>query len=72
MNFNKKSHIVDLSKAIRITDVRLHDILAQHAERLGELDAEDPAPALLPAYSFMSERVLSVSDLLIETESAGS
>lgn len=33
----KKPHIVDPSKAFRITDVRLNDILVQHAERLGEL-----------------------------------
>ncbi|KAF7342722.1 hypothetical protein MSAN_02030100 [Mycena sanguinolenta] len=42
---------VDLSKAIKITNVRLSDLLAQHADQLNELDAEDPAPAASPAYS---------------------
>ncbi|KAF7371538.1 hypothetical protein MVEN_00008800 [Mycena venus] len=40
----KKPHAVDLSRAIRIGNVRLNDVLAQHAERVGELDAEDSTP----------------------------
>ncbi|KAJ7858043.1 hypothetical protein B0H14DRAFT_3447554 [Mycena olivaceomarginata] len=55
----KQPQIVDLAQAIRITNVRLRDVLAQHAERVGELDTEDPAPTPRPAYSFISERAAS-------------
>ncbi|KAJ6541086.1 hypothetical protein DFH09DRAFT_1089643 [Mycena vulgaris] len=63
----KESHIFDLSKAIRMADIRLSDILAQHAEQLGEVDAEDPAPAPHPAYMFMLERASSPSPPLDST-----
>ncbi|KAJ6574079.1 hypothetical protein B0H19DRAFT_1371323 [Mycena capillaripes] len=59
----QKPHIVDLSKAIRLTDLRLNYILAQHAERLGELDAEDPTPPPHPAYASMSARPSSPAPL---------
>lgn len=68
----KQPQIVDLAQAIRITNVRLRDVLAQHAERVGELDTEDPAPTPRPAYSFISERAASVSNLWTETHALGS
>ncbi|KAJ6553718.1 hypothetical protein DFH09DRAFT_1085477 [Mycena vulgaris] len=50
-----------------MADIRLNDILAQHAEQLGEVDAEDPAPAPRPAYMFMLERASSPSPPLDST-----
>jgi hypothetical protein len=60
MDFNKPP-IVDLSKAIKIPNVCLNELLAQHAERFSELNVEDPAPAPHLVYLFAS----SVSDLLV-------
>ncbi|KAJ7794241.1 hypothetical protein B0H14DRAFT_3888800 [Mycena olivaceomarginata] len=62
----RQPQVTDLSKVVRINDVRLNDILAHHAEPVGELDAEDPVPH--PAHSFMSDRVSSVSNLLTKTD----
>ncbi|KAF7342717.1 hypothetical protein MSAN_02029600 [Mycena sanguinolenta] len=42
---------VDLSQAIKITNVHLNAILAQHAQQLAELDGEDPPAAPLHAHS---------------------
>ncbi|KAJ6548336.1 hypothetical protein B0H19DRAFT_188277 [Mycena capillaripes] len=64
----QKPHIVDLSKAIRLTDLRLNDILAQHAERLGELDAEDPTPPPHPAYASMLARPSPVRNYSLKSD----
>ncbi|KAF7342723.1 hypothetical protein MSAN_02030200 [Mycena sanguinolenta] len=42
---------VDLSQAIKITNVHLNAILSQHAQQLAELDDEDPPAAPLHAHS---------------------
>ncbi|KAJ7790789.1 hypothetical protein B0H14DRAFT_2625673 [Mycena olivaceomarginata] len=64
----KQPQIVDLAQAIRITNVRLRDVLAQHAERVGELDTEDPVPTPQPAYSFISETAASLELVYTDQE----
>ncbi|KAJ7816001.1 hypothetical protein B0H13DRAFT_2683589 [Mycena leptocephala] len=71
MDFNKPP-IVDLSKAIKIPDVRLNELLAQHAERLSELNVEDLAPAHHLAYLFVSSALAEPGMRLITMEMQGS
>lgn len=46
---------VSVSTAIKVENVRLDDILARHADQLGELEADDPPREPRPAFTFMEE-----------------
>jgi hypothetical protein len=47
--------VVSVSTAIKVENVCLNDILTRHADRLGELEADDPPLEPRPAFTFTQE-----------------
>jgi hypothetical protein len=47
--------VVSVSTAIKVENVRLDDILTRHADRLRELEEDDPLLEPCPAFTFTQE-----------------